>query len=64
MGIPAAAIITDRFAQTARVMAQVSGMPDYPFVIIPHPIAHNTPEVVRAKAEDAVRQMLPILLER
>ncbi|HEX2173341.1 MAG TPA: hypothetical protein VHL09_12960 [Dehalococcoidia bacterium] len=45
-------------------MAQVSGLPDYPFAVIPHPIAHNTPEVIRVKAEDALRQIVPILSER
>jgi hypothetical protein len=45
-------------------MAQVSGIPEYPFAIIPHPISNNSPEVLRAKAEDAVRQIVPILLER
>jgi hypothetical protein len=41
-------------------MAQVSGMPDYPFVVIPHPISNNSEAVLRAKAEDAVRQCLAI----
>jgi len=59
-GVTATAIITDRFKETAQVMAQVSGMPDYPFVVIPHPISNNTEDVLRAKAEDAVRQCLAI----
>jgi hypothetical protein len=63
-GIPATAIITDRFRETAQVMARVSGMPDYPFVVIPHPISNNTEAILRAKAEDAVRQCLTILLNR
>ena len=63
-GIPAAAVITDRFAQTARVMAQVSGLPDYPFAVIAHPISHNDDALLRAKAEEAVRQCVPILLKR
>jgi len=63
-GIPATAIITDRFRETAQVMARVSGMPDYPFVVIPHPISNNTEAILRAKAEDAVRQCLNILLNR
>lgn len=45
-------------------MARVSGMPDYPFVVIPHPISNNSEAVLRAKAEDAVRQCLEILLAR
>jgi hypothetical protein len=45
-------------------MARVSGMPDYPFVVIPHHISNNTEAVLRAKAEDAVRQCLNILFNR
>ena len=63
-GVPAAAVITDRFAQTARVMAQVSGLPDYPFAVIAHPISHNDDGLLRTKAEEAVRQCVPILLKR
>jgi hypothetical protein len=63
-GVPATALITDRFAETAKMMAQVQGMPNYPFVVIPHPISNNTDAVLRAKAEDAVQQCLSILLHR
>jgi hypothetical protein len=63
-GIPATAIITDRFEQTARVMAQVSGMPSYSFAVIPHPISNNTNVVLRTKAESAVQQCVEILLGR
>jgi hypothetical protein len=63
-GIVATAIITDRFVQTARVMAQVSGIPEYPFAVIPHPISNNNDAVLRAKAEDATRQCVEILLKR
>ncbi|MEW6299886.1 MAG: hypothetical protein AB1671_19515 [Thermodesulfobacteriota bacterium] len=63
-GVPATAVITDRFVQTAKVMAQVSGRPDYPFAVIAHPISHNTAAVLREKAEAAVRQCLTILLKR
>jgi hypothetical protein len=62
-GITATAIITDRFVETAQVMAQVSGMPDYPFAVIQHPIANNTDAVLREKAEEAVRQCVGYLLE-
>ena len=63
-GITATAIITDRFAQTARVMAQVSGMPTYPFAVIAHPISNNSDAVLREKAEAAVQQCVAILLGR
>ena len=43
-------------------MARVSGMPAYPFAVIPHPISNNSEAVLRTKAEDAVRQCVEILL--
>lgn len=63
MGVPAAAVMTDRFVQTARVMAEIGGLPDYPFAVIPHPIANNTDEELRAKAEHAVEQCVAILTQ-
>jgi hypothetical protein len=63
-GIPATAIITDRFRDTARKMAEMSGRPTYPLAVIPHPISNNMEEVLRMKAEDAVRQCVEILLAR
>jgi hypothetical protein len=60
-GITATAIITDRFVQTAQVMAQVSGRPGFPFVVIPHPISNNDDAVLRTKAAEAVRQCAAIL---
>ncbi|HEX2174257.1 MAG TPA: hypothetical protein VHL09_17630 [Dehalococcoidia bacterium] len=63
-GVPAVGIMTDRFTQTARAMAKASGMPDYPFVVIPHPISNNPDAEIRAKAEEAVRQGVGLLLKR
>lgn len=63
-GIRATAIITDRFVQTAKAMAGVSGRPEYPFAVIAHPISHNTAAVLREKAEAAVQQCVAILLRQ
>jgi len=63
-GITATAIITDRFVETAQTMARVTGIPDYPFVVIPHPIANNNDAVIRTKAEEAVQQCVEILSQR
>ncbi len=62
-GITATAIITDRFVQTAQIMAQVSGRPAFPFAVISHPIANNNDEVLRTKAETAVAQCVEILAD-
>jgi hypothetical protein len=53
--------MTDRFTETARLMAEVCGLPRYRFAIVPHPISSATDAELRAKAEDAVRQCVVIL---
>ena len=58
------AVITDRFEATARAMARASGLPDYPFAIIAHPIAGNTDEALRDKAEAVHGALVRLLTER
>ena len=53
--------MTDRFVRSARIVAQVNGLPDYPFAVIGHPVASDDDATLRAKAEIAVRQIVPIL---
>jgi hypothetical protein len=64
MGIPAVAIITDRFEASAHAMAEANGLADYPFAIIAHPVAGNTGEELRLKAEQAVSALVPLLTRR
>jgi len=64
LGIPAVAVITDRFEVSARAMAEANGRADYPFAVIAHPIAGNSDEELRAKAEVAVAQIIPLLTRR
>jgi hypothetical protein len=45
-------------------MAQVSGMPEYPFAVIAHPISNNSDAVLREKAEAAVQQCVAFLVRR
>jgi hypothetical protein len=56
--------MTDRFEPTARAMATASGLPDYPFVVIPHPIAGNSDEALRDKAEAIVEQVVGLITRR
>jgi hypothetical protein len=56
--------MTDRFVKSAQVVAQVNGLPDYPFAVIGHPVANDSDDALRAKAEEAVRQIVPLLLQR
>lgn len=58
------AIMTDRFVRTAQVVAQVNGLPDYPFAVIDHPVANNDDDALRKKAEIAVERIVPLLTGR
>ena len=61
LGIPAVAVMTDRFLPTARAMAAFNGLKDYPVAVVGHPISHNTEAEVRAKADAIIEQALTIL---
>jgi hypothetical protein len=63
-GIPAAAVMTERFEESARMVAALNGLAGYPFVVIAHPIANDSDEALRAKAETAVGRIVPLLTDR
>lgn len=56
-------ICTVPFEVTARNIARVLGLPDYPFARVQHPIGSCTLPELKARAEVAYKQALPILLE-
>ena len=56
--------MTDRFERSAQVMAEVNGLRGYPFAVIAHPVANNDDAALRAKAEIAVRRIVPLLTRR
>jgi len=64
LGIPAVAIMTDRFVATARAVSAVNGMKDYPFAVIAHPLANNDDSALREKARVAVDAIVPLLVQR
>jgi hypothetical protein len=61
LGVPAAVICTEEFIPTARAQAAISGNPDYPFAVVPHPLGSLTPAELRKRAEAAVPQVIAIL---
>lgn len=63
LGLPAAAIVTEPFTITGKVMAELQGFADYPFAIVPHPIASLSEDQVMALA-DAVTPTVESLLLR
>ncbi len=58
------AILTDRFAVSAREIAAIEGLPDYPFAVIEHPIAGNPNEELREKADRALASIVSLLTSR
>lgn len=62
-GPTAGVICTAPFIPTGRAMARALGAPDYAFAVIDHPIGSLTPAELRERAADAVRQLLPLVVE-
>ena len=56
--------MTDRFVRSAEVMGELNGLPGYTFAVIAHPIANNSDEVLRQKAEVIVSQMVRLVTQR
>jgi hypothetical protein len=62
-GIPAIAIVTDAFYTTAREMAELWGVPDFRFVMMPHPLASLTPEEIERRADELLGKVIALLQE-
>jgi len=56
--------MTDRFVASARAVAALNGLPDYPFVVIDHPIANDGDDQLRHKASSVVEQIAALLTDR
>ena len=56
--------MTDRFAVSVREIATSEGLPNYPFVIIDHPIAGNPTEELHSKADRVLSEVLSLLTTR
>ena len=61
-GIPTAVICTEPFITSADAMAALGGVPDYPYVVVPHPLGSRTMEQLRDLAANAAPDVLSILL--
>jgi hypothetical protein len=60
-GIPAVPLLTDAFDSTAREMADLWGVPDFRFVMMPHPLASLTGIQVEERATVLVEQIVGLL---
>ncbi|MDA1348763.1 MAG: hypothetical protein O3A47_07840 [Chloroflexi bacterium] len=63
-GVPAGVICTEPFISSAKAMSKLGGIPDYPFVVLPHPLGSLSPEALREKSVMAAPEVLRILLAR
>ena len=64
LGVPAIAICTEPFESGAPAMANLGGIPDYPFALIQHPIGSLTPQQIRERAIEAAPQVIRSLIAR
>ncbi|MCE2426115.1 MAG: hypothetical protein J4F45_13650 [Pseudomonadales bacterium] len=60
-GKRAVVLCTAPFEVTARNIARMMGIPDYPFVILEHPLGSCAPAEVAARATAACEQAIDIL---
>ena len=63
LGVPAAPITTSQFENMGRASAAAQGMPDYPFVVIDHPIGRLEDDELRRRAEAALPAVIKLLVE-
>jgi hypothetical protein len=62
LGKRAVVLCTEPFEVTAKNIAKIMGLADYPFMKIPHPIGSCTLPELQARAEIGYQQALAILL--
>ena len=62
-GIPSASIITEVFKVTGKPMATTWGLPEFRFLMMPHPIANLTPTQLDQRAEAILPEVVRLLLE-
>ena len=63
VGVPAASIVTDVFEHTGRAMAQAWGVPEYKFLMMPHPIANLTEAQLDQRAREIAPEVVKLLLQ-
>lgn len=51
-------MVSDRFIGNAKNMARLGGIPDYPFIVLPHPVS----SLGRKGIDDLVKRVFPQVL--
>ena len=57
-GVPAVALVTEKFWSQGDYVAKVAGLPDLPRVQLPHPVAGTSSEQMTAIAEGVADAVL------
>ena len=60
-GVPAAAILTEPFADTGQAISELQGFDDYQFATVPHPIGSLTADQAMAVADAVTPKVLGLL---
>jgi hypothetical protein len=63
-GLPCATIITEVFVRTAQAYTRMLGVPDFPYLVCPHPITSVGPAELEARAALLAPQVRGLLLGR
>jgi len=61
LGKPGLAICTTPFRKNVENMARAMGLPEFPVVLVDHPLGSRTDEEIERRAEEAYAQALTIL---
>ena len=56
-GVPAVSIVTEPFQETGVEMATSWGVPDYRFLLMPHPIANLSDRELEQRADELFPQV-------
>lgn len=54
--------MTHVFTVTGKAMARTWGVPDFKFLVLPHPIANLTPEQMDQRAAEITPQVVDLLM--
>ena len=61
--MPTATIITSVFTSTARAYTRLMGVPEFPYLVCPHPITNVTGPQLEERAQQLAPQVVKLLLE-
>ena len=61
IGVPAVAIVTDVFNSTACEMAKLWGVPDFRFLMMPHPLANMSEADIEKQTDELVVRVVELL---